>query len=84
MASLRSITKLGIYTYGLYCLHFIFISAVQGLTKKLGLNTEVWQVLFLETTISLAITIIVAKISFKYFESPFLKMKDRFGYILKK
>ncbi len=84
MASLRSITKLGIYTYGLYCLHFIFISAVQGVTKKLGLNTEVWQVLFLETTISLAITIIVAKISFKYFESPFLKMKDRFGYILKK
>ncbi len=84
MASLRSITKLGIYTYGLYCLHFIFISAVQGVTKKLGLNTELWQVLVLETTVSLAITIIVAKISFRYFESPFLKMKDRIGYVLKK
>ena len=84
MSSLKSITKLGIYTYGLYCLHFIFISAVQGITKKLGLNSELWQVLFLETTISLAITVVVAKLSFKYFETPFLRMKDRFGYILKK
>lgn len=84
MASLKSISKLGIYTYGLYCLHFIFISAVQGVTRKLGWNTELWQVLFLETAISLTITIIVAKLSYKYFESPFLRLKDRFGYILKK
>ncbi len=84
LSALKTISKLGIITYGLYCIHFIIISATTAITKKLGINTQVWQVLFLEPAISITITIMLAKISFRYFEFPFLKMKDRFGYILKK
>lgn len=84
LSALKTISKLGVITYGLYCIHFIIISATTAITKKLGLNTQVWQVLLLEPAISLTITIILAKLSFKYFEMPFLKMKDKFGYILKK
>lgn len=83
MSSLKSITKLGIFTYGLYCLHFLIISILQGITKKFGLNTSLWHVLILEPALALTITIIAAKISYKYFEAPFLKLKDKFGYITK-
>lgn len=84
MGSLKRISLLGIYTYGLYCLHFIVISGVQGVTAKVGLNTQLWQVLLMEPAISLSITIVIAILSFKYFETPFLRWKDRFGYIHKK
>src|SRR5690606_19795586 len=56
MSSLKTITKLGIYTYGLYCLHFMIISILQGVTKKFGLNTSLWQVLILEPALALTIT----------------------------
>lgn len=81
MSSLKSVTKLGIYTYGLYCLHFLILSITLGVTKTLGLNTSLWQVMLLEPLLALAITILVAKLSYRYFELPFLKLKDRFSYI---
>ncbi len=84
MNSFRRLSRLGIFTYGLYCLHFIVISAVAAVLKKLNMENHMWQVFILQPVISLTITIIAAKLSFKYFENPFLKMKDRFGYILKK
>lgn len=83
LSSFPKITKLGVYTYGLYCIHFLVISITMGITKKLGLNTQLWQVLLLEPIIALAITIVIAKLSYRFFESPFLKLKDRFGYITK-
>ena len=83
MNSFRKISRLGIFTYGLYCLHFIIISAVSAVLKKVNMENYMWQVFILQPAISLIITIIAAKLSFKYFENPFLKMKDRFGYIIK-
>ncbi|MFT3980397.1 MAG: acyltransferase [Ferruginibacter sp.] len=80
MSRFKTISKLGLVTYGLYCLHFIIISLVVGVSKKLGTNTQAWQVVFLEPAVSLIITIIVAKISFRYFETPFLKLKERFDF----
>lgn len=84
MNTFRRLSRLGIITYGLYCLHFIVISAVAAVMKKLNMENHIWQVFIIQPILSLAITIIAAKLSFKYFENPFLKMKDRFGYILKK
>lgn len=80
MSRFKTISKLGLVTYGLYCLHFIVISLVVGLSKKLGINTQVWQVIFLEPILSLILSIIIAKISFKYFETPFLKLKEKFDF----
>lgn len=83
MSKFKIPSKLGLATYGLYCLHFMIISGTNGVTKITGLNKNVWQVLVLETTLALMLTIIVSWISFKYFETPFLKLKDRFGYFKK-
>lgn len=77
-------TRLGVITYGLYCLHFIIISLTLGATKILGLNTAVWQVVFLETIIALLITIGVSLLSYGFFEKPFLRLKDKFAFAPKK
>lgn len=77
----KTISSLGIITYGLYCLHFIGILITTTLTKKLGWNTQLWQVLILETLLSLMFSIIISKISFRYLESPFLRLKNKLSFI---
>lgn len=82
-SNFKTVSKLGLITYGLYCLHFIGILIATNTTKMLGLNTHLWQVLFLDTAIAYLLTVFIAKLSYKYFEKPFLKLKDRFAYITK-
>lgn len=77
----KTISKLGTITYGLYCLHFIGILIATNTTKLLHLNTQLWQVLVLDTAIALIITIIIGMVSYRYFESPFLKLKNKLSYI---
>ncbi len=83
LSRFKLISKLGTYTYGLYCLHMIgILIAAKGLAK-LGWNKNVYQVVFLEGGLSLLFTIILAMVSFHLFESRFLKLKDRFARITK-
>lgn len=81
MSKFKLLTKLGTVSYGLYCLHFIGILVVTTLTKKLSLNTELWQVFIIETSFALILTIAISFISYNVFEKPFLKLKDKFAYI---
>ena len=80
MGNFKTISRLGLITYGLYCIHFIVISTSNAIIGKLGYNTEVWQVVFLETILSLLITIGVSLLSFRYFEKPFLMLKEKFTF----
>ncbi|RYY51197.1 MAG: acyltransferase [Chitinophagaceae bacterium] len=80
MGKFKTVSRLGLVTYGLYCLHFILISLLVGLSKKLGTNGSTWQVVLMEPAASLVITVIVSFISFRYFEAPFLKLKERFDF----
>ncbi len=80
MSNFRIVSRLGLITYGLYCLHFIIISLTVGLTQKLGINTQVWQVVFLETFISIVITIGISLLSYRFLEGPFLKLKEKFSF----
>ncbi len=84
MGNFKLASRLGLVTYGLYCLHFIIISAVLGLTKLAGLNNKLWQAVLLEPALSLIITIAVALFSYRFFEAPFLKLKDKFAFLPKK
>jgi peptidoglycan/LPS O-acetylase OafA/YrhL len=77
MSRFKLISNLGKITYGMYCLHFIGILITLKVTEKFGLNQELWQVLILETVVALFITIVISKISYKYFEMPFLLLKDK-------
>jgi len=79
MGQLKWATNLGIISYGLYCLHFLGILIAATLTKKMHINHSLTQIIFLETAIALAIAIILSKISYKYFENHFLKLKSKFS-----
>lgn len=83
LSRFKTISRLGTYTYGLYCLHMIAILiAAKGLAK-LGLNKNVYQVIFLEGGLSLLLAIGLAIASYHLFESRFLKFKDKFARITK-
>ncbi len=83
MGKAKLISKLGTISYGLYCLHFIGILIVITITRKFHLNTSVFEVIFIEMPLSLAITVLISFISFNKYESYFLKLKERFSYITK-
>ena len=81
LGNFKLISKLGTITYGLYCLHFIGILIATNMFKIFHWNTNLWKVLILETAVALSITIIIASLSYRYFESHFLRMKQRLSSI---
>ena len=83
MARFKQISKLGEITYGLYCLHFIGILIAVNGTNMLFEKEQLWHIIIVDTVVALSISLIISKISYKYFESPFLKLKKRFSYISK-
>jgi peptidoglycan/LPS O-acetylase OafA/YrhL len=82
-SNLKSISKLGLYTYGLYCLHFFVISIVNGAFSKFGLETSNVVSAITAALISLVGVTFICRLSYQYFEKPFLKLKDRFAFITK-
>ncbi len=79
----KIISQLGKYTYGLYCLHPIVISFMSILLLKLNLLNQIWQVWLIHFPISLMLSIIVSYLSFRFFESPFIRLKSKYEYISK-
>ena len=83
ISRLKIISKLGKYTYGLYCLHTIAILITIIVLGKLGLDRNSWQLWLIELPMAMGLSILISYVSFTYFESKFLKLKDRFAYITK-
>lgn len=83
LSRLTVISKLGTISYGLYCLHFIGILITINLSRKLHLNTSLWSIVLIETPMALLLTILISKFSYAYVERPFLRLKEKFAYIIK-
>jgi peptidoglycan/LPS O-acetylase OafA/YrhL len=81
MGRFKNVSKLGQYTYGLYCLHMIGILIAATVLEKLGLHRQVWQVLVVEGLLSLSITLALAYISYHFYEKKFLLLKNKFAFI---
>jgi peptidoglycan/LPS O-acetylase OafA/YrhL len=81
MSRFRYISQLGVISYGTYCLHLIGMLVAITLCGAFGINRELWQVVLIETPLAFAFTIVFSTISFKYFERPFLRLKERFTFI---
>jgi peptidoglycan/LPS O-acetylase OafA/YrhL len=82
-SKLKTISKLGLYTYGLYCLHFFVISIVQSGFPKLGFSINNPFTAIIASILALILVLGLCVLTYKYFEKPFLKMKDRFAFIRK-
>lgn len=70
------LSRFGIYTYGLYLLHTIVINLMLRLLPKAGIDTLVqWPIV---AASSLAVSLLVAFLSYQLLERPFLKLKRYF------
>jgi peptidoglycan/LPS O-acetylase OafA/YrhL len=75
----KTITNLGKISYGLYCLHCIGLFIANVIVKRLHLNNHIWLYLLVELLLALIISIVFSQLSFKYFESYFLRLKTKFS-----
>jgi peptidoglycan/LPS O-acetylase OafA/YrhL len=79
----KLMTRLGIYTYGLYCLHFIGIYAALAIVRQAGGNEFSLLTNLVQALLALFITIGLSLLSYHLFEKKFLTLKDRFAFITK-
>lgn len=68
------ISKLGVYTYGLYLYHTIVIILLTKVFEKLDFDTNNIYI----NILSLILTIIISMVSYHLFESKFIKLKKYF------
>ena len=74
LLSHRGLRRLGQISYGFYIFHDIPHLAYERLAHRLGVHQiGTWTAIF-----ALVFTIAISYLSFRYFESPFLRLKDRF------
>ena len=72
------LSKLGIYTYGLYLYHIIVINALLQVFNKCSISLLSTFNTFVFSIIALSLTIGISIISYHLFEQPFLKLKKYF------
>lgn len=64
---------LGKISFGIYVYHLACIKVAEIALASLGIGFEVWQFLG-----GLGLTVLVAGLSYQYFEKPFLRLKTRY------
>lgn len=77
------LSKWGVYTYGLYCLHTIGLLAAHILSEKLLKVHNQWIIMTIDFTVGLSFSMLLAYFSYHLFEYPFLKLKQKFSYFIK-
>ncbi len=80
MSRFKNISKLGEITYGLYSLHFIGILIAIKITNRIFEQEQLWHIVIIDTVLAFVFSLIIAKISYAFFEKPFLKLKEKFSY----
>jgi len=71
---------LGTISYGLYIYHLIALTIVVYIAQRLGFeytNLDAGR-FFILAPATLALAIVIASVSYRFWEKPFLKLKDRF------
>ena len=77
----RALVYLGKISYGLYVFHEIGLSISHSFRQAVGLASHTPLLFLLNAILSLAITIALAMLSYKYLEYPFLQLKRRFTFV---
>ena len=75
---LKTVTYLGVISYGLFCFHEIGLLIGNRVLASTGLNDDVWAFLLLKPTIAFLVILPFAHLSWNYFEKPILKLKRHF------
>jgi peptidoglycan/LPS O-acetylase OafA/YrhL len=72
----RWLVKLGTLSYGLYMYHFVIILLSDDAARALGMGGRP----FWREALTAGVIYGLAALSWRYFESPLLRLKDRFAY----
>lgn len=81
----KLISSFGKYTYGMYCYHMIVFFAILVLFHFMGININgmsVYAFMFV-LVLSFVSIALISELSYHYYESIFLRLKDRFSLIKK-
>jgi peptidoglycan/LPS O-acetylase OafA/YrhL len=74
LLSFRIIRRIGVISYGMYLYHMFTIYVVRVALDRV--NVKFPAALFV---LGLLLTIVVAELSYRFYEMPFLRLKDRLG-----
>ena len=77
-------SKLGIYTYGLYCLHLLGFLVADIFITKAGFDKTNFVIAIVGVVIAFIISIVISLVSYHLYEKWFLRLKDKFAFIVKK
>ncbi len=83
MGNFKVVTRLGIYTYALYCLHLLGMYGTVKLIGILQLSLNNSVVASAAAMFALLLAIVISYCSYHLFEKWFLKLKDKFAFIVK-
>jgi peptidoglycan/LPS O-acetylase OafA/YrhL len=78
MEKLRWPTYWGKYTYALYCLHMPAMVFTEGFAMMGNVATELWWLLWGKTVSTLLLSLAFSRLSYRFIERPFLRLKTRF------
>lgn len=77
----RILSFLGVISYGIYMIHPIIMFCCFALLHKLQIQNGILFNLLIYTLV-IGLTILISHLSYQYFESYFLKFKDKFAVVL--
>jgi peptidoglycan/LPS O-acetylase OafA/YrhL len=75
---LKSITYLGVISYGLFCFHEIGLLVGHHFLNQTQLHSNIWAFLVLKPAIAFAVILPMSYLSWNYFEKPILGLKRHF------
>ena len=67
---------MGVVSYGMYMLNTLVLDCLKPIFNRLGPHHPL-----LQFPIALACTVIAAGLSYRFLETPFLKLKERFSQL---
>jgi peptidoglycan/LPS O-acetylase OafA/YrhL len=76
IGSFNNISYWGKFTYGLYCLHIPAMVFTEGFAMIGGIHESAWWVFYGKTISTFLLSLIFCRLSFRYLESPFLRLKE--------
>ncbi|HAA14527.1 MAG TPA: acyltransferase [Cytophagales bacterium] len=82
-ANKRFLVRSGVISYGLYMLHFTAIYVTLKVMEALHFADQLWQVMLFAPIVSFGFSYGLAILSYRFFETPFLKLKKMFSVVVK-
>ena len=72
----RPFAYIGVVSYGMYLLNTLVLDVINPVMNRIGLRHPL-----LKFPVFVAVTVLVAGISYRFFETPFLRLKERFSKV---